>query len=126
MRLNPLPSIGYAAFIAWEVVAGTATVAVDAFTPGKKATPMIVEFPLRCETDAEITIMASSITITPGTITIGIAPAMAHAPASLFVHSMYSSNRQELLDELSVMEAKLLRATRSGPLPDGGTAKRSP
>lgn len=126
MRLNPLPSIGYAGFIAWEVVVGTITVAVDAFTPGKNATPMIVEFPLRCETDAEITIMASSITITPGTITIGIAPAMAHAPASLFVHSMYSTNRQELLDELNEMESRLLRATRSGALPDSGTARRSP
>lgn len=126
MRLNPLPSIGYAGFIAWEVIAGTVTVAVDVLTPGKGATPMIVEFPLRCQSDAEITIMASSITITPGTITLGIAPAMAHAPASLFVHSMYSSSRQELLDDLTTMESKLLRASRSGPLPSSTTARRSP
>ncbi len=112
MRLHPLSTIRYAGFIAWEVVTGTATVAIDAFTPGKKATPMIVEYPLRCSTDAEITIMASSITITPGTITVGIAPALDHAPASLFVHSMYSGSREELLAELHVMESKLLRATR--------------
>lgn len=112
MRPHPLSAIRYAGFIALEVVTGTITVALDAFTPGKNATPMIVEFPLRCVTDAEITIMASSITITPGTITIGIAPALAHAPASLFVHSMYSGSRDELLGELHVMESKLLRATR--------------
>ncbi|MGB3259048.1 MAG: Na+/H+ antiporter subunit E [Ornithinimicrobium sp.] len=112
MRVHPLSSLRYAGFIAWEVVTGTVTVALDAFTPGKNATPMIVEYPLRCDTDSEITIMASSITITPGTITIGIAPALNHAPASLFVHSMYSSSRAELLDELHVMESKLLRATR--------------
>lgn len=114
MRLHPLSSIRYAGFIAWEVVTGTVTVAIDAFTPGKNATPMIVEYPLRCDTDAEITIMASSITITPGTITLGIAPALDHAPASLFVHSMYSGSRDELLDELHVMESRLLMATRGG------------
>lgn len=112
MRLHPLLAVRYAGFIAWEVVAGTVTVGLDAFTPGKNATPMIVEYPLRCDTDVEITIMASSITITPGTITIGIAPALAHAPASLFVHSMYSGSRDELLTELHEMESKLLAATR--------------
>ncbi|MGB3829664.1 MAG: Na+/H+ antiporter subunit E [Ornithinimicrobium sp.] len=119
MSLHPISTIRYAGFIAWEVVTGTATVALDAFTPGKNATPMIVEFPLRCDTDVEIAVMASSITITPGTITIGIAPALDHAPASLFVHSMYSGSRAELLDELRVMESKLLSATR------GARAERS-
>ncbi|CAN5448403.1 hypothetical protein BH23ACT6_BH23ACT6_03740 [soil metagenome] len=112
MKFHPLSGIRYAGFIAWEVVAGTVTVGLDAFTPGKNATPMIVEYPLRCATDVEITFMASSITITPGTITIGVAPALEHAPATLFVHSMYSSSREELLDELHVMESKLLMATR--------------
>ncbi len=112
MRLHPLLGIRYAGFIAWEVVTGTVTVAMDAFTPGKRATPMIVEYPLRGDTDVEIAIMASSITITPGTITIGIAPALEHAPASLFVHSMYSANREELLGDLHTMESKLLSATR--------------
>lgn len=112
MRLHPLLSVRYAGFIAWEVVTGTVMVGLDAFTPGKNATPMIVEYPLRCDTDVEITIMASSITITPGTITIGIAPALAHAPASLFVHSMYSGSRDELLSDLHEMESKLLAATR--------------
>lgn len=125
MRLHPLSTLLYAGFIAREVLAGTVTVAVDAFTPGKGATPMIVEFPLRCDTDVEITIMASSITITPGTITIGIAPALAHAPASLFVHSMYSSNRQELLDELADMEARLLKATRGGASTSATATRRS-
>ncbi len=116
MKFHPLSGLRYSGFIAWEVVTGTVAVAIDAFTPGKNATPMIVEYPLRCSTDAEITIMASSITITPGTITIGIAPALQHTPASLFVHSMYSSSREELLEELHVMETKLLTATRG---PDG-------
>ncbi|MGB5953001.1 MAG: Na+/H+ antiporter subunit E [Ornithinimicrobium sp.] len=112
MSVHPISSLRYAGFIFWEVVTGTMTVAIDAFTPGKNATPMIVEYPLRCSTDVEVTLMASSITITPGTITIGITPALDHAPASLFVHSMYSSDREELLEELHVMESKLLTATR--------------
>jgi multicomponent Na+:H+ antiporter subunit E len=118
MSPSPLSMLRYSGFIFWEVLSGTVQVAMDAFTPGQGATPMIVEYPLRCDTDAEIAIMASSITITPGTITLGIAPALEHAPATLFVHSMYSSSREELLEELHTMESKLLRATRGSAAED--------
>lgn len=118
MRPSPVFVVRYAGFIFWEVLSGTVEVAMDAFTPGQGATPMIVEYPLRCNTDAEVAIMASSITITPGTITLGIAPALDHTPATLFVHSMYSSNREELIESLHTMESKLLRASRGSAAKD--------
>lgn len=118
MRPSPVSIVRYAGFIFWEVLSGTLDVAMDAFTPGRGATPMIVEYPLRCDTDAEIAVMASSITITPGTITLGIAPALENAPATLFVQSMYSGSREELVDDLHTMESKLLRASRGSAAKD--------
>ncbi|MGI8946493.1 MAG: Na+/H+ antiporter subunit E [Ornithinimicrobium sp.] len=110
--IHPLNAVRYFGFITWEVLSGAVTVAVDAFTPGKGATPMIVELPLRCTTDFEVTTMASSITITPGTITVGITPATGPAPATLFVHSMYVAEREDVLEGLHDMERRLLLMTR--------------
>lgn len=112
--INPVHGLRYAGFIAWEVFTGALTVAGDALTPGKGTTPMILELPLQCDTDFEITVMASSITITPGTITIGITPRSGPSPATLFVHSMYTADRQQALAELHDMERRLLLMTR-GP-----------
>ena len=56
--------------------------------------------------------MASSITITPGTVTLGIAPAVGDRPQTLFVHALYGQDRDELVDGLRDMEHRLLKMTR--------------
>jgi multicomponent Na+:H+ antiporter subunit E len=104
----------YLGYIVVEITRGAANVARDAFTPGLGSRPQIVELPLRCRTDMEITLLASSITITPGTMTVGIAPAApdGSSPPCLYVHGMYADDRQDLLDSLRDMERRLLRMTR--------------
>lgn len=110
--IHPWYGLCYAAYIGYEVVAGALRVARDVMTPGLAVQPGIVELPLRCETDFEITVMASSITITPGTLTVGIAPAGASSPATLFVHGMYAPDRESVLADLREMERRLLLMTR--------------
>ncbi len=110
--IHPLHTLSYVGFITREIVAGALTLAADALTPGSRVTPMIVEYPLECSTDSEITLMASSITITPGTLTVGIAPATEHGPPTLYVHSMYTPDRAATMAGLRDMEQRLLRATR--------------
>jgi multicomponent Na+:H+ antiporter subunit E len=112
--IHPWHGLRYGLYITKEVLTGSFDVARDILTPRKGATPMIVEFPMACTTDAEITLMASSITITPGTLTLGITPANGSAPATLFVHSMYNRTREDVLTGLRDMERRLLRATRGG------------
>lgn len=102
-------AIRYVLWIAGEILKGTAMIARDALTPGRRSTPQILEYPLRCETDLEITLMASSITITPGTLTVGIASAVGGAPPTLFVHAMYAD---DLASELDEMQRRLLWVTR--------------
>lgn len=110
--IHPWHALRYGTFIAAEVISGAWQVGRDALTPGLAITPCIVEYPLRCQTDVEISAMASSITITPGTLTLGIAPASEHAPTSLFVHGLYAPSEAALVDDLRDMETRLLRATR--------------
>lgn len=110
--MRVLYALGYLVWIAVEIVKGSFDVARDALTPGVGSTPAIVEYPLRCRTDLEVTVMASSITITPGTIVLGTASARDGEPPVLYVHSLYSRSRADIIAGLDEMETRLLRATR--------------
>lgn len=110
--INPLRVVGYAGWIGLEIVKGALTIAQDVVTPGVRMSPAIVELPLRCRTDLEISLMASSITITPGTVTIGVAAAQDGRPPTLFVHAIYGHDVEELMDSLHDMERRLLTMTR--------------
>lgn len=110
MRL--LDAIAYLIFITIEIVKGSLQIARDAFTPGVDSTPAIVEFPLRCRTDLEVTALASSITITPGTLVLGTAASDGVAPPILYVHALYGSSKDDILTGLRDMERRLLRITR--------------
>ncbi len=110
MRL--LHALSYFAFIVGEVIKGSAKVARLALSREAIAEPAIVELVTRARTDLEITLLASSITITPGTLVLGIAAADGERPPSLFVHSLFDSSNS--LDGLRDLESRLLRATRKG------------
>lgn len=110
--INPLNALAYAGYLWLEIMKGGTQVARDMVTPGLAVSPAIVELPLRCTTDLEVSILASSITITPGTITLGIAPAVGDRPPTLFVHALYGQDRDELLAGLRDMERRLLTMTR--------------
>ncbi|MGD6980372.1 MULTISPECIES: Na+/H+ antiporter subunit E [Citricoccus] len=106
--------ITYVAWLIGQVIAGSMTVARRAVIPGRFAEPSIVAFPLRCTTDLEVTWMASSITITPGTLVVGTAHGTDSEPVTVFVHSVFDADRESVHEGLREMEDRLLRMTR-GP-----------
>jgi multicomponent Na+:H+ antiporter subunit E len=118
--MNPVRVLTYGAWLTVEIVKGALEVAKDAVLPGVDMEPAILELPLRCSTDLEISVMASSITITPGTITVGIASAAGSTPPTLFVHAIYAHHPEEIRTGLRGMEDQVLRMTR-GPGWEGRT-----
>lgn len=106
--------VAYVAWLIGQVIAGSLTVARRAVVPGRFAEPSIVAFPLRCNTDLEVTWMASSITITPGTLVVGTAHGTDSEPVTVFVHSVFDADRESVNEGLWEMEDRLLRMTR-GP-----------
>lgn len=103
----------YLAYLAWHILVGTADVVKSTwFSRRTIARPAIVEFPLRCATDLEISAMASSITITPGTLVLGVAAATNEDPPTLFVHSLYDNDRERVLAGLRRFETVLLNGMR--------------
>lgn len=113
--LNPVRTVTYGAWLALEVVRGAVRIGVDVVTPGLRVSPAIVALPLHCETDLEISVMASSITITPGTITVGIAPRTGDSPPTLYVHALYGDEPDSVVADLREMEHRLLSMTRGRP-----------
>lgn len=101
-------------YLGWHILTGSLTVARSAWlSKSGLAKPAIVEFPMRCRSDLEILLMASSITITPGTLVLGVAAATPEgAPATLFVHSLYDNDRESIMAGLLEMEDCLLRGLR--------------
>lgn len=112
MSFHPLGFLAYVFFLIKEVLVGAARVARYALAPSGFPTPAIVELGLDGRTDLEIALMASSITITPGTLVVGTAAARYGAPPTLYVHCVLGDSRADTLAGLHDMERRLLRATR--------------
>jgi multicomponent Na+:H+ antiporter subunit E len=105
-------AVAYLVWLTWQVISLSVHLGRDVFTPGLDISPRIVRLPLRCTTDLEVTLLASSITITPGTLVVGIAPSAQGAPRTLFVQALYGADGGEVMAGLRDMESRLLRMTR--------------
>lgn len=115
MRL--IHGVSYVFYILWAIVTGSLTITSRLFVVRESyAQPMIVELPLRCATDLEVTLFASSITITPGTLVTAIAAGTATQPPSLFVHALFEDSEESALEGLIDMESRLLAMTRGRAL----------
>ena len=111
-------SLLYVLWLFGQVLRSTGLLARDVLTPSLAVDPAIIEFPLRARSRIEIAMMASSITITPGTLVLGVYAPEESERRSLFVHLMYPGSRDEAIAGLREMETRLLRATRGSKEPD--------
>lgn len=113
-RLRTLPRklvllSGYLVLFAWEVVASALRVAHDVLTPEHHMRPAVVGVPLDAETDAEITLLAVLVTLTPGTLALDVSPDRR----TLYIHAMYAADveqvRREVKDRFERRVLELLR-----------------
>lgn len=103
-------ALGYVVFLAREVILGSLRIARNVVV--RRTRPSIVEYRLRCRTDLEVAAFTSSVTVTPGTLVVGLAGARDDEPATIFVHSLFTTDRAGVIAGLADMEDRLLRATR--------------
>ncbi|HXG52923.1 MAG TPA: Na+/H+ antiporter subunit E [candidate division Zixibacteria bacterium] len=78
-------SIGLFLFTVWELILANLRVAYDVLTPRYFMRPGVVAVPLDARTDAEITLLANLITLTPGTLSLDV----SSDRRVLYVHVMY-------------------------------------
>lgn len=99
LRVTPY-AILYVLVFLWELVTANVEVAYRVLHPRMPINPDVVAIPLRVQTDAAITTIANSITLTPGTLT------MDHDPETntLFVHSIAARNRDAVIEPIRTWE----------------------
>ncbi|MDI9640896.1 Na+/H+ antiporter subunit E [Kamptonema cortianum] len=108
--IRQLPQfLSLAAFFLWELIVANFRLALDLLTPGISMKPAIIAMPLDAETDAEITLVASLITLTPGTLSMDV----SEDRKTLYVHAMYADNEEELVQSLkNGFERRVLEVLR--------------
>jgi len=78
-------TIGLFGFFLIELIKSNLRVAYDVVTPRHRMRPGIIAVPLDARTDAEITLLANLLTLTPGTLSIDV----SDDRKVLYMHAMY-------------------------------------
>lgn len=100
---------GLCGYFVFELVVANLRVAFDVVTPRHYMRPAIVGIPLDACTDAEITLLANLISLTPGTLSLDVSADRK----TLFVHAMYMHDRDALVRRIkSGFERRLLQVMR--------------
>lgn len=96
-------------FIPWligQILVGGLVIVRSAFSPKSGLEPVIVSYPLRVTSDRDIFWFSTCITITPGTLSLGL------RGDRLLVHAVYGADPGEVLAGLADMEERLVPSIR--------------
>jgi multicomponent K+:H+ antiporter subunit E len=94
---NPLMIADYFRVVLWDIVVANFTVAkIVLFMPKDKLQPAWISVPLELRTPEAITVLAGSITLTPGTLTAELS-SNGHA---LLVHCLHAPDPDAVRDEI--------------------------
>lgn len=92
-----------------ELIKSSVLVARDCLSPRPGLHPAIVRMPLDAQGDLEIFLVANLISLTPGTLTLDVAPDRSH----LVIHSIYAQDEEALVADLkSGMEHRVREVFR--------------
>lgn len=104
---NPLAIIGYVLIVMYDIVKSNFIVAgIVLFKPNSELRPAWVTVPLDLHTPEAITVLAGTITMTPGTLTAD----MSGDGKALLIHCLHAPNPDEVRDDIKARyEARLMR-----------------
>ncbi len=103
--------VAFALFYFGQLILANLRVAYDVVTPTHYMQPGVIAIPLDAHTDAEITLLANLITLTPGTLALDLSADRS----VLYVHAMYINNcdveeaRRQIKEGLERRVLELLR-----------------
>jgi len=120
-------AVAFVVFYLVELVWSSIQVAIDVCRPRLRMCPGVVGLPLRARTDAEITVLANLISLTPGTLSLDVSPDRR----VLYVHAMDLAEgpdalRAEIRDTLENRVLTLLRGEAPASDPNVLTGSSSP
>jgi len=100
----------YGVIFLWELIHANLRVAYDVMTPQHHMRPGVVAIPLHVTSDIQITLLASLITLTPGTLSLDVSADRQ----TLYLHVMYLTDPDELRRNIKDgIERRVLEMTES-------------
>lgn len=107
-------SLDFIIFLLWSILKSSIQVAALILARRPALDQGIIAIPLDAQTDLEVSALATSITLTPGTLSIDTAR-MPDGQAVLYVHSLTVGDPEALRQEIKrEFEQRILRVTRGG------------
>lgn len=94
-RLRPLRLLAYLPWLIWQIVMSNLRVARLVMTPRMPIHPAFLVRPPGVVGDRALTVLGASITLTPGTLTIDM------APDEVFVHALDMKSADDVRDGLA-------------------------
>jgi multicomponent Na+:H+ antiporter subunit E len=99
----------FAVFYVWELILANLRVAYDVMMPRHRIRPGVVAIPLDAKTDAEITLLANLITLTPGSVSLDVSSDRRF----LYLHAMYIDDVEEFRQSIKdTLERRVLGVLR--------------
>lgn len=111
-HVRPLWALRYLVTLFWELILSNLRLAYEILTPGDGTHTGIIAVEIRGGSDAVVNLVANSITLTPGTMTIDVKRHDSDKGdgATLYVHCIYSQDQETLRHDVLKLEALALRA----------------
>lgn len=107
---NRVPKIiAFIFYFIWEMIKANIHVAYDVITPRFFMKPGIVKYPLVAKSDFEINILATMISLTPGTLILDI----SDDKKAIYIHVMYLEDKEKFIaNTKNNLERRLLEIMR--------------
>ena len=88
----------------WDLLKSSIIVARDVMTPGLDAVPAVVAVPLEVKSNVAITLLANTISLTPGTLSLDV----SEDQKTLYVHAMYhGDDLDRIRRDIKTLEARV-------------------
>jgi len=109
-----LGAVGFVIFLIKAIILSSVQVAGYVLAPKLRLDQGIVAIPLAAQTDLEIALLASSITLTPGTLSVDVGRDAA-GQRVLYVHNLVMGDADDVRKTIKQdFERRILRVTRGG------------
>lgn len=105
-QVRPLAAIHFAAWFAWKLVEANVIVGWEVLTPRNRINEGVVAVPLHGCSDGLTSLVASCVSLTPGTLVLDVAV----DPLVLYVHVLHLRTIEEVRTEVQTLEHLAIRA----------------
>jgi multicomponent Na+:H+ antiporter subunit E len=104
--VRPLKALRFGLFFLYKLGEATLIVAWEIITPGENINQGVVAVPVLGASDAVLTLVANSVSLTPGTVTIDV----RRRPATLYIHVLHLRSVEETRMDVLTLERLALDA----------------